>query len=110
VVRAGQRACVSIEGAGKQILNSKLTHAENPPTLTRRFVSNVLASTGASVGEYVATSNLLVYRTRPDMPDGALYAGERTDVLRLDDGAWRIARREVRLDQALMHGSMSTLF
>jgi 3-phenylpropionate/cinnamic acid dioxygenase small subunit len=94
----------------EQILNSKLTHAENPPTLTRRFVSNVLASTGASVGEYVATSNLLVYRTRPDMPDGALYAGERTDVLRLVDGAWRIARREVRLDQALMNGSMSTLF
>ena len=94
----------------EQILNAKLTHAENPPTLTRRFVTNVMASAGERDGEYVATCNLLMYRTRPDIPDGALYAGERTDVLRRIDGAFRIARREVRLDQALIHGSMSTLF
>jgi PAH dioxygenase small subunit len=94
----------------EQILNAKLTHAENPPSLTRRFVTNVMASAGERDGEYVATCNLLVYRTRPDIPDGAIYAGERTDVLRRVDGTFRIARREVRLDQALIHGSMSTLF
>ena len=69
-----------------------------------------MASAAERDGEYVATCNLLTYRTRPDIPDGALYAGERTDVLRRIDGAFRIARREVRLDQALIHGSMSTLF
>jgi ethylbenzene dioxygenase beta subunit len=94
----------------EQILNSKLTHAENPPTLTRRFVANVQASRAERDGEFVATSNLLVYRTRHDIADGALYAGERHDVLRQIDGTLRLARREVRLDQALMHGSMSTLF
>ena len=94
----------------EQILNAKLTHAENPPTLTRRFVTNVMASAGERDGEFVATCNLLVYRTRPDIADGALYAGERTDLLRRIDGALRLARREVRLDQSLIHGSMSILF
>jgi len=94
----------------EQILDGKLTHAENPPTLTRRFVSNVLVAAGERAGEYLVTSNLLVYRTRPNMPEGALYAGERTDILRRLDGALRIARREVRLDQSVLHGSMSTLF
>ncbi len=94
----------------EQILNAKLTHAENPPTLTRRFVSNVLAAAGERDGEYVVTSNLLVYRTRPNISEGALYAGERTDILRRVEGTLRIARREVRLDQSVLHGSVSTLF
>jgi 3-phenylpropionate/cinnamic acid dioxygenase small subunit len=94
----------------EQILNSKLTHAENPPTLTRRFVSNVLAAAGERKGEYIVTSNLLVHRTRPNISEGALYAGERTDILRHVEGALRIARREVRLDQSVLRGSISTLF
>jgi 3-phenylpropionate/cinnamic acid dioxygenase small subunit len=94
----------------EQVVNSKLTHAENPPTLTRRFVSNVLAVQGGRDGEYAVTSNILVYRTRPHLPEGALYAGERNDILRRVDGALRIARRDVQLDQALLYGSMSTLF
>src|SRR6516165_7753986 len=93
----------------EQILNSKLTHAENPPTLTRRFVSNVIAAAGERAGEYIVTSNLLVYRTRPSISEGALYAGERNDVLRELHGSLRIARREVRLDQSVLHGSISTL-
>jgi 3-phenylpropionate/cinnamic acid dioxygenase small subunit len=93
----------------EQILNAKLTHAENPPTLTRRFVSNVVAAAGERPGEYIVTSNLLVHRTRPSISEGALYAGERSDVLRELDGALRIARREVRLDQSVLHGSISTL-
>ena len=94
----------------EQILNAKLTHAENPPTLTRRFVSNVVACAGARAGEYIVSSNLLLYRTRPNISEGAMYAGERADVLRQIDGAFRIAWREVRLDQSVLQGGMSTLF
>jgi 3-phenylpropionate/cinnamic acid dioxygenase small subunit len=94
----------------EQILDGKLTHAENPPTLTRRFVSNVLVAAGERADEFLVTSNLLVYRTRPNISEGAFYAAERTDILRRLDGALRIARREVRLDQSVLHGSMSTLF
>jgi PAH dioxygenase small subunit len=94
----------------EQVLNAKLTHAENPPTLTRRFISNIVAAAGERAGEYVVSSNLLVYRTRPGLSEGALYAGERTDILRHMEGGLRIARREVRLDQSVLQGSISTLF
>ena len=91
-------------------LNAKLTHAENPPTLTRRFISNIVAAAGEGAGECVVSSNLLVYRTRPGLSEGAIYAGQRTDILRHMEGGWRIARREVRLDQSVLQGSISTLF
>src|SRR6516165_9905459 len=93
----------------EQVLNAKLTHAENPPTLTRRFISNIVAAASERAGEYIVSCNLLVYRTRPGLSEGALYAGERTDLLRQMSGAWRIARREVRLDQSVLQGSISTL-
>jgi 3-phenylpropionate/cinnamic acid dioxygenase small subunit len=94
----------------EQIANPKLTHAENPPTLTRRFVSNLQAGPGTTPDEYVATSNLLIYRTRPELPDGALYVGERTDVLRRVGGDLKLAQRNVRLDQSILQGNVSTLF
>jgi len=94
----------------EQVLNAKLTHAENPPTLTRRFIANIVAATSERAGEYIVSCNLLVYRTRPGLSEGALYAGERNDLLRQMDGAWRIARREVRLDRSILQGSISTLF
>ncbi len=94
----------------EQIVNPKLTHAENPPTLTRRFVSNVTAAAGERDGEFVVNSNILIFRTRPDLPDGALYAGERTDLLRSRGASFCLARREVRLDQAVLRGNISTLF
>jgi hypothetical protein len=56
-------------------------------------------------------ANLLVYRNRPNVPDGGLYAGERHDVLRRVDGELRLARRLVRLDQTILFGGpLSTLF
>jgi 3-phenylpropionate/cinnamic acid dioxygenase small subunit len=94
----------------EQVCNAKLTHAENPPTLTRRMVSNVLATRSDRDDEFMVTSNLLIFRTRPEMPEGALYAGERADILRRVDGALLIARREVVLDHAVLQGNISTLF
>ncbi len=82
----------------EQVANAKLTHAENPPTLTRRMISNVLAACGGRDNEFIVTSNLLIFRTRPEMPEGALYAGERTDILRRVNGplADRTARGRAR--------------
>jgi 3-phenylpropionate/cinnamic acid dioxygenase small subunit len=92
-----------------QISTPKLTHAENPPSLTRRFVSGIEAWVGAADDEYVVTSSLLVYHQRPQELPG-FYAGERKDVLRKVDGVFRLARRFVRLDQDLIRGPVSTLF
>ena len=93
-----------------QIADPKLTLAENPPTLTRRFVSNFEVGAADPPDAFVVDTNLLVYRWRATTPDTGFYAGARRDVLRRVDGALRLARRTVRLDQTtLADGSLSIL-
>jgi len=58
----------------------------------------------------VATANVLVYRTRPELPEGGFYVGTRSDVLRQVGAEWRLVRRYVRLDQATLFGGVSTIF
>ena len=93
-----------------QISNPRLTRAENPPSLTRRVVSNVEAYEGGVAGEIAVISNLLVYRSRSETPEGGFYVAEREDVLRRGNSNWRLARRTVRLDQnMLIGGTLSVL-
>ena len=93
-----------------QIGDPRLTRAENPATLTRRFVSNFEVEATAYPDGYVAHSNLLVYRQRGTAPDGDFYAGQRRDVLRRDGASLRIADRLVRLDHnVLFDGSLSVI-
>lgn len=93
-----------------QISTPRLTHAENPPTVTRRYVTNVTAQHGQAQNEFQVSCNLLVYRSTIEVAEGALYSAAREDVLREVDGEFRIARRLVRLDQALIFGAVSILF
>jgi 3-phenylpropionate/cinnamic acid dioxygenase small subunit len=94
-----------------QLADPKLTHAENPPSFIRRFVSNLEPSPGPSQGEFAVESNLLVYKCRATMPEGRIYVAARHDVLRRIGGALRIARRDVRLDHPILFdGVVSTLF
>jgi 3-phenylpropionate/cinnamic acid dioxygenase small subunit len=80
---------VGLKARIDQISNPRLTHAENPPTLVRRFFSNLMVEKGDGADVYVATSNVIVYRTRSQLPDGSLYAGVRRDVLSCGTGNWR---------------------
>jgi 3-phenylpropionate/cinnamic acid dioxygenase small subunit len=99
----------SLRARVEQISNPKLTHAENPASLTRRFISGIeVLHDGAD--QFVATSNILIYRNRPSLQEEGFYAGDRRDVLRRVDGALRIASRDVRLDQVMIRGAVSTLF
>jgi 3-phenylpropionate/cinnamic acid dioxygenase small subunit len=93
-----------------QISTPKLTHAENPPSITRRFITNVIADHGAAPSELEVTSNLLIYRTTIDAPEGAIYSAQREDLIREFDGEFQLARRVVHLDQAVMFGAISILF
>jgi len=74
--------------------------AEEPPSRTRHFVSNIRVSVGASAGEVQAKSNLLLYRTRGNAPTHDLLSAERHDLLRLGEDGWKLARRTILLDQA----------
>ncbi len=93
-----------------QISDPNLTHAENPPTMTRRLVSNVEAYYGERNGVFEAQSNILLYASRPGEPETALHAGERQDTLIRDSNGFRIDKRTVNLAQAVLtSGTLSQL-
>ena len=94
----------------RQLADPRLTRAENPPSLTRRFVSNLEAAHAAPPDTYTVVTNILVHRARARIKETGTYIGERRDVLRRLNGQLLIAERHVLLDHTILHdGSMSTL-
>jgi 3-phenylpropionate/cinnamic acid dioxygenase small subunit len=81
-------------------LGTEFAWAEDPPSRTRHFVTNIRIAPGEREGEIRVRSNLLVYRNRGDSPQFNLLAGFRQDILRRVNGAWKIAQRRVVLDQS----------
>jgi 3-phenylpropionate/cinnamic acid dioxygenase small subunit len=101
---------VGLKSRIDQISNPRLTRAENPPSMTRRVVSNIEAYADASAEQFQANSYLLAYRGRPSLPEGGFYVAERRDVLRRTAAGWRLAKRDVHLDQVMLFdGALSTL-
>jgi 3-phenylpropionate/cinnamic acid dioxygenase small subunit len=93
-----------------QISNPRLTRAENPPSMTRRVVSNIEAYHSGRPGEYSVISYLLAYRSRPSVPAGGFYVAVRHDTLRQSSANWRLAKRDVHLDHIMLYdGALSTL-
>lgn len=81
-------------------LGTDVAWAEDPPSHTRRIVGNIRIRPTDDPNELEVRSNLLLFRSRGDLGAHDLIAGERHDLLRLVDGAWRIARRRAVLDQS----------
>lgn len=82
-------------------LDTDVAWAEDPPSHTRRFVTNVRVSVGARDNELAVRSYLLLYRSRGDLGTHDLISGERHDILRYGD-MWRLASRKVILDQSTL--------
>lgn len=82
--------------------------AEMPPSRTRHFVSNVRIKRDDGV-EIEAHANFLVYRTRMET-DQDMFVGMRKDVLRRVDGGFKIARRTIILDQAVLAAKNISIF
>lgn len=80
-------------------LETEYAWAEDPPSRTRHFLSNIRIEPGDRGDEVRVKSNLLLYRTRGDDPHYDLLSAERHDVLRRVNGQWKLARRLVLLDQ-----------
>src|SRR5499427_3121251 len=101
---------VGLKSRIDQISNPRLTRAENPPSMTRRVVSNIEAYDGESAGQFLVKSYLLAFRSRSSAPEGGFYVAERWDVLRRTAGGWRLAKRDVHLDHVMLFdGALSTL-
>ena len=81
-------------------LKTEFAWAEDPPSRTRRFVTNVRPRVlGEGVG---VRSYLLLYRSRGDDTSVEMVSAERHDLLRRTDDGLRLCNREVTIDQATL--------
>ena len=76
--------------------------AEDPPSRTRHFVTNVRVAPGEEEDEVAVRSNLLLYRSRGSDPRHDLISAERKDVLSKEDGQWRLKKRVILLDHSIL--------
>ena len=59
--------------------------------------------------EVTVRSRFLVYQNRVEY-ESYFFVGKRTDVLRAVDGWWRLAKREIILDQNVLLAKNLTMF
>jgi biphenyl 2,3-dioxygenase beta subunit len=91
----------------RRILETQLAHAEKPPSITRRLITNVTAWNEGGVIR--AKSNFVAYQARMDVDDFTFF-GTRDDTLAQDDDDLRIARRVTVLDQFVLARTLTILF
>jgi 3-phenylpropionate/cinnamic acid dioxygenase small subunit len=91
-------------------LSTEYAWAEDPPSRTRHVVSNIQVSATSNPDEFDVRSYILVYRNRGNSPQGELFSGKRQDLLRNVNGHWRLARRTILLDQAVIGSRHLSIF
>ena len=82
--------------------------AEEPPSRICHIVSNVQVEP-TSGRELTVKSRFLIYRNRVETETDVL-VGKREDVLRRDNGSFKIARRTILLDQSVLLAKNLTFF
>lgn len=83
--------------------------AEDPPSRTRRLVTNIRLL-GINGDELTVGANFQLYRTRLDSEEDC-WVGRREDVLRRVEGNLMLARRHLYLEQTvILAQNMSSLF
>ena len=99
------------ETLGQRIarLETGMAWAEDPPSRTRHLLSNIEVEPGDTESELKVFANFLVYRNRAEREQD-FYIGARQDVLRHVDGAWKIARRKIILDQHVLLAKNVSIF
>jgi 3-phenylpropionate/cinnamic acid dioxygenase small subunit len=99
------------ETLGRRIarLETGMAWAEDPPSRTRHIITNIEVEPGDAAAERKVSSNFMVYRSRSETEQD-FYVGARQDVLRRVDGAWKIARRKIILDQNVLLAKNVSIF
>lgn len=81
-------------------LGTDVAWAEDPPSLTRRMVTNIRVAAAPAEDELAVKSNLMLFRSRGDVGRHDIICGQREDTLRRVNEDLRISRRRTVLDQA----------
>jgi 3-phenylpropionate/cinnamic acid dioxygenase small subunit len=90
-------------------LDTGMAWAEDPPSRTRRLITNVEIAPDASGLEATVRCNFIVYRSRGETEQD-FYVGAREDRLRRVDGEWKIAGRQMVLDQNVLTAKNLSIF
>jgi 3-phenylpropionate/cinnamic acid dioxygenase small subunit len=88
----------------------KSAWAEDPPSRCRRFVTNVRIGECDTAGEYELVSYLFLERSRGDNPENERMTAERRDIWRDVSGRYKLARREIIVDQSVLGMSNFAVF
>ena len=88
----------------------KSAWAEDPPSRCRRFVTNVRIGECETAGEYEVVSYIYLERSRGDNPENESLTAERRDIWREVDGAYKLASREIIVDQSVLGMSNLAVF
>lgn len=85
--------------------------AEDPPSRTRRLLSNVCAYAGDVPDEIQVRSSFLLFRSRGDLRGPDFVCGARTDLLRrVDDRTLLLRARKVMLDESVLRTQNLAMF
>ena len=97
---------------GKRVerLASDSAWAEDPPSRTRRHVSNVRTFAGDGDGKFRVESMVLVYRSRGDRNPPTILSAGRIDTLVERDGSLRLRHRRIEVDEAVLRTQNLAIF
>jgi 3-phenylpropionate/cinnamic acid dioxygenase small subunit len=92
-------------------LHTSSAWAEEPPSRTRRFVTNIRVSPLPKPGEYEILSAFLLYRNRAERQT-ELFAGERIDAIRRAEtpAGFQLFARTILIDQATLTANNISFF
>ncbi len=91
-------------------LETDFSWAEQPPSRTRHYITNVIVDFTDEADEFLVSSNCFIYRSRGDDPNPSLYSLFRKDTIRRTVDGWRVARRWAALDQSLINAHNMSIF
>lgn len=92
----------SIRGRVGRITDTRSAWAEDPPSRTRRLVTNILVDATDDPDEFEVKSYLLCSRSRFEETNLLFLSCVRHDLLRRYDDGIKLARREIIVDQTVL--------
>ena len=100
----------SLRARVAQISTPQFTISENPPSIDRRFVTNIRAAIDVGGDCITVRSNVLLRRARGVGTEPHVFSTSRQDAIRRVDGRLRLWRRTVQLDDVVVGSSRLSVF
>ncbi|PHR62106.1 MAG: aromatic-ring-hydroxylating dioxygenase subunit beta [Robiginitomaculum sp.] len=85
-----------------RLTRTKSAFAEDPPSRTRRLITNILVDSTNKPDEFAVTSYGILTRNRYEEHNTQVVSFVRHDILREIDGELKLAKREIIVDFAVL--------